>query len=97
MPCTMTATNHDGHSNENVKKTIGVLLRNRQIHDIVGQISPSYVFGHHGRGHHGHCLWPLLSNPISDGLLDVITTGTVRVVLFSVVSVFLCLSVNANS
>jgi len=53
---TMTATNHDGlkvyhngHSNENAKK--GVLLRNRQIHDIVGQLSPSYVFGYHG-------LWP---------------------------------------
>jgi len=31
----MTATNHDGHKvhgNENVKKTNGVLLRNRQIH-----------------------------------------------------------------
>jgi len=36
---------HDGHSNENVKKTNGVLLRNCQIYDIVGQISPSY------------CLW----------------------------------------
>jgi len=29
-------------------KTNGVLLRNRQIHDIVGQTSPSYVFGRHG-------------------------------------------------
>ena len=29
-------------------KTNGVLLRNRQIHDIVEQISPSYVFRHHG-------------------------------------------------
>jgi len=28
-------------------KTNGVLLRNRQIHDIVGQISPSYVLGRH--------------------------------------------------
>ena len=37
-------------------KTNGVLLRNRQIHNIVGQISPSYVFGRHG-------LWPSLSNP----------------------------------
>jgi len=47
---------HDGDSNENVKKPDGVLLRNRQIHDIVGQISPSYVFGRHG-------LWPSSSNP----------------------------------
>jgi len=38
------------------EKTNGVLLRNRRIHDIVGQISPSYVFGRHG-------LWPSLSNP----------------------------------
>jgi len=34
-------------------KTNGILLRNHQIHDIVGQISPSYVFGRHG-------LWPSL-------------------------------------
>jgi len=33
------------------EKTNGILLRNRQIHDIIGQISPSYVFGCHG-------LWP---------------------------------------
>jgi len=51
----MTATNHDshnhgghkvyheGHSNENVKAN-GILLRNCQIHDIIGQISPSYVW-----------------------------------------------------
>jgi len=45
-------------------KTNGVLLRNRQIHDIVAQISPSYVFGRgcHGCGRHG--LWPSLSNPL---------------------------------
>jgi len=61
-PQTMTATNHDGHnldghkvyqdghSNEYVK-TNSILLRNCQIHDIIGQISPSYVFG-------CHCLWP---------------------------------------
>ena len=30
-------------------KTNSVLLRNCQIHDIVGQISPSYVFGRHCR------------------------------------------------
>ena len=28
-------------------KTNGVLFRNRQIHNIVGQISSSYVFGRH--------------------------------------------------
>jgi len=50
----------DDHSNENVKKTNGVLLRNRQIHNIVGQISLSYVFGRHG-------LWPSLSNPLKHG------------------------------
>ena len=38
-------------------KTNGVLLRNRQIHDIVGYISPSYVFGRHGRGR--HCRTPV--------------------------------------
>jgi len=38
-------------------KTNGVLLRNRQIHDIVRQISQSYVFG-------CHSLWPSLSNPV---------------------------------
>jgi len=32
-------------------KTDGILLKNRHIHDIVGHISPSYVFGRHG-------LWP---------------------------------------
>jgi len=37
-------------------KTNRVLLRNRKVHDLVGQISPSYVFG-------CHCLWPSLSNP----------------------------------
>ena len=37
-------------------KTNSVLLSNGQIHDIAGQISPSYVFGHHGS-------WPSLSNP----------------------------------
>ena len=56
-------------------KTNGVLLRNRQIHDIVGHILPGCVFCHgHGLwpswslfvavmvcGHHG--LWPSLSNP----------------------------------
>jgi len=66
----MTATNHDGdkvyrdgHSNENVKKTNDVLLRNRQIHSEFtvipsseNKISPSYVFGLHG-------LWRSLSNP----------------------------------
>jgi len=56
----MTATNHDGHkvyhdghSNENVKKTNGVLLRNHQIHDIVVQIFPSLVVI--VCGGHGHC------------------------------------------
>jgi len=43
---------HDDHSNETLK-TNSVLLRNRQIHDIIGQISPSYVSGRHG-------LWPSL-------------------------------------
>ena len=33
------------------QKINGGLLRNRQIHNIVGQISPSYVFGR-------HALWP---------------------------------------
>ena len=42
------------------RKTNGVLLRNRQIHDLVGQMSPSYVFGRHG-------LWPSLSNPRNAG------------------------------
>jgi len=46
-------------------KTNGILLKNHQIHDIVGQISPSLwsswfvavmVCGHHGCGRHG--LWP---------------------------------------
>ena len=52
---------HDDQSNENVKKANSVLLRNRQIQDIgdiVGQISPSYVFGHHSS-------WPSLSSPTS--------------------------------
>ena len=51
---------HDGHSNENVNN--GVLLINRQIHDIIGHISPSCVFGRHGCGHYG--LWPSLSDPL---------------------------------
>jgi len=38
---------HDGHSNKNVKNWRHT-LRNRQIHNIVGQTSPSFVFGHHG-------------------------------------------------
>jgi len=44
--CTTQATNHDGQSSENVKtmKTNGILLRNRQIHNIFGQISSSYVW-----------------------------------------------------
>jgi len=70
---------HDGHKPRRPQgipwrpqqwkqKINGVLLRNRHIHDIVGQISPSYVFarhgcGHHGCGCHGHCLWPSLLNP----------------------------------
>jgi len=56
-PQTMMATMYTRRATAmKMWKTNGVLLRNRQIHDIVGQISPSYVFGCHG-------LWPSLSNP----------------------------------
>jgi len=48
------------------KTNIGILLRNRQIYDIVGQISPSYVFVRRGL-----CplwtswsLWSSLLNPV---------------------------------
>jgi len=58
----MTATNHDGLSNENVK-TNGVLSRNRQIHYTVAW--KSIIFGRRS-------LWPSLSNP-SKGLAIVKT------------------------
>ena len=65
---TMTATNHkghkvyhDGHSNENAKKTNGILLRNCQIHShTVFQETCLIVCGRHG-----HCLWLSLLNPIT--------------------------------
>ena len=48
-PETMTATRYTVTATAmKTWKTNGVLLRNRQTHDIVGQISPSYVFGRHG-------------------------------------------------
>jgi len=58
---TMTAT-----AMKTWKTNIGILLRNRQIYDIVGQISPSYVFVRRGL-----CplwtswsLWSSLLNPV---------------------------------
>jgi len=39
-------------------KTNGVLLRNCQIRDIVGQISPSYVYGRRGLWSCPSWLWP---------------------------------------
>jgi len=53
-PQTMTATNHDGHSNENMKNqrhTFKKSPNSRQIHGHT-------VFTKHVCGHHGHCLWP---------------------------------------
>ena len=91
----MTATNDDSQSNENVK-TNGILLRHCHIYNIVGQISPSYVFGHHGLwpswfvdvmvcGRHGcgrHGLWP--------SWFVAVMVVAVMVVAVMVVAVIVC-------
>jgi len=50
-PQTMTATRYTTtcwRPQQWKRETPTALLRNRQTHDIVGQSSPSYVFGRHG-------------------------------------------------
>jgi len=54
-------------------KTNGVLLRNRQIYDIVGQILPSYVFGRHGWW---LCLRGSGSVPFERAILLLLFSGT---------------------
>ena len=65
---------HDGHGNKKHEKLTNVLLKNRQIHDIVSKLClwSSWfvavmvvaiiviVCARHGCGHHSHCLWPSL-------------------------------------
>jgi len=67
----MTATNHDGHNNENVMKqrhTFKKLPHSWRTHAVSGHtVFRKQVCARHGCGRHGHCgrpgLWPSLSNP----------------------------------
>ena len=56
---TMTATNHDGHSDENMKnqrRTFKKLQNSRRIHSHT--VFRKHVCSRHGCGRHGHCLRP---------------------------------------